>query len=132
MSHLLPAALMTRRTLGTALVVAACGALTACIVVPAGRRYQPLPGSGPGPRGDDTDEGDVVTVAPPAPQVDVWVAAPGPGFFWLAGHWGWLGGRHVWVGGRWQAYRPGWRWVPFAWQRHPRGWRSAPGRWNRD
>ena len=129
MSNLLPDARMTRRTLGTALVLAAAGALTACIVVPAGRRYAPPPGAGP--RGDAYDEDDVVTVAPPAPQVDVWVAAPGPGFFWTAGHWGWLGGRHVWVGGRWQAQRPGWRWVPFAWQRHPRGWRAAPGRWQR-
>ena len=115
----------SRRSLGLALVLAASGALSACIVVPAGRVQ------GSRPPDDDDDDRDVVTVAPPAPQVDVVIAAPGPGYFWIGGHWGWIGGRHVWVGGRWQLYRPGWRWAPFVWVRHRRGWRAMPGRWDK-
>ena len=115
---------LSRRRLGLVLALAAAGTLSACIVVPAGRVH----GSRPP---DDDDDRDVVTVAPPAPQVDVVIAAPGPGYFWIGGHWGWLGGRHVWVGGRWEAHRPGWRWAPFGWARHRRGWRAVPGRWEK-
>lgn len=113
-----------RRRLGLALALAGASALSACIMVPVGRTQ--------GSRSyDDDEEGEIVGVAPPAPQVDVVIAAPGPGYFWIGGHWGWLGGRHVWHGGRWQAHRPGWRWAPYAWHRHSRGWRGRGGRWER-
>ncbi len=116
---------LSRRRLGLVLALAAASTLSACIVVPAGRVH------GSRPRDDDDDERDVVTVAPPAPRVDVVIAAPGPGYFWIGGHWGWIGGRHVWVGGRWEAHRPGWRWVPYGWVQHRRGWRAVPGRWDK-
>ena len=106
------------------LALAASGLLSACIMVPAGRPYgarAPLP----------PDEEGVIGVEPPPLQNEVIVAAPGPGFFWIAGYWAWLSGRHVWVGGRWEANRPGWRWAPYSWQRQGRGWRAAPGRWER-
>ena len=114
-----------RARLGLLLALGAPLVLSACIVVPVGHRYG---SGGPSPENDD---GDVVTVAPPAPQGEVVVAAPGPGYFWIGGYWGWIGGRHVWVGGRWDTYRPGWRWVPFGWGRYRHGWRASPGRWER-
>lgn len=124
-----------RRRLGLALALGATAALSACIVVPAGRYPSqggyPPPQQPYGPSGPPGGEGEVITQAPPAPQVDVIIAAPGPGFFWIGGYWGWLGGRHVWMGGRWEAYRPGWRWAPYAWHPHGHGWRAAPGRWER-
>jgi hypothetical protein len=106
----------TRRS-ALVLALAASGLMSACIVVPAGHRNY----------GSD----EAVMVAPPAAQVEVVGVAPGPGFFWIAGNWGWIGGRHVWIGGRWEAHRPGWRWAPHQWQRQGPGWRPAPGRWER-
>jgi WXXGXW repeat (2 copies) len=104
-----------RSTLVLALA-ASTSLMSACIVVPAGRRY----------------EEEAIAVAPPAPQVEVVGVAPGPGYFWIGGYWGWVGGRHVWVGGRWESHRPGWRWAPHGWYRHGPGWRAAPGRWERN
>src|ERR1700689_5601547 len=51
--------------------------------------------------------GAVVTVAPPAPQVEVVGVAPTPGYVWFGGYWNWVGGPHVWVGGHWGPGRPG-------------------------
>ncbi len=61
--------------------------LAGCVVAPAPGYY----------------EGGPVMVAPPAPQVEVVGAAPGPGYLWVGGYWNWVGGRHVWVPGRWEA-----------------------------
>lgn len=112
------------------LALGASSLLSACIVVPARGPYGP---SGPyvsrAPVPPD-DEG-VVIVEPPPPQPEVIVAAPGPGFFWIAGYWAWLSGRHVWVRGYWERQRPGWQWQPYSWQRQGRGWRAAPGHWQR-
>ncbi len=106
------------------LALGASSLLSACIVVPARGPY----GAGaPQP----PEEDGVVGVEPPPPQTEVYIAAPGPGFFWIAGYWAWLGGRYVWIRGRWEAHRPGWRWAPHSWYRHGRGWRAAPGRWER-
>ncbi|HTV98402.1 MAG TPA: hypothetical protein VME42_20595 [Steroidobacteraceae bacterium] len=73
----------------------------------------------------------VVTVAPPAPQVEVVGVAPAPGYIWVGGYWNWVGGRYAWVGGHWAAGRPGYHWVPHAWVRAGGGWRMAPGHWAR-
>ena len=97
--------------------------LGACIVVPVGHRH--------GGRVGETDDGDIVTVAPPPLQTEAVIIAPGPGYFWISGYWGWIGGRHVWVGGRWEGHRPGWQWVPYGWTRYRNGWRASPGRWDR-
>jgi WXXGXW repeat (2 copies) len=80
----------------------------------------------PGPYG-----GAVVTVAPPAPQVEVVGVAPTAGYVWFPGYWNWVGGRHVWVGGYWGPGRAGYRWVPHTWVRYGGGWRMAPGHWAR-
>jgi len=85
-------------------------ALSGCIVAPA-----------PG----------VVAYAPPAPQVEVYGAAPYPGYVWIGGYWGWAGGRYVWTGGHWAAGRPGYHWAPHHWVAYRGGWRMVPGRWVR-
>jgi hypothetical protein len=97
--------------LGAALAAAAL--LSACVVAPA-----------PYPEG-----GAYVTVAPPAPQVEVIGTPPVPGYFWIGGYWGWVGGRHEWVGGHWEAPRPGYHYVPHAWVREGGGYRAYPGHW---
>jgi hypothetical protein len=116
------------RRLALASVLLTGSLLSACIVVPAGRHYGGY-GAYSNPGAYESDS--VVMVAPPAPQVDVVIAAPGPGYFWVGGFWNWVGGRHLWVGGRWQAQRPGYYWAPHAWQRHGHGWRAQPGYWRR-
>ena len=92
------------------------GTLAGCVVAPA----QPV-----------GYYGDVVQVAPPPPRVEVIGVAPGPGYVWLNGYWGWSGGRHTWVGGRWDQGRPGQYWAPHAWGREGGGWRMNGGGWRR-
>ncbi|HLW25579.1 MAG TPA: YXWGXW repeat-containing protein [Steroidobacteraceae bacterium] len=69
-----------------------------------------------------------VTVAPPAPQVEV-VPPPRAGYVWAPGFWEWRDGRHVWVGGHWIVERPGYRWVPDRWERHGERWHHERGHW---
>lgn len=75
--------------------------------------------------------GAVVTVQPPAPQVEVVGVAPHPGWIWESGYWNWEGGRHVWHGGRWEAPRPGYYWEPHVWVHEGGGWRMREGYWAR-
>jgi hypothetical protein len=71
-----------------------------------------------------------ITVAPPAPQVEV-VPVARPGYVWAPGFWEWRGGQHVWVGGHWMGERRGYHWAPDVWvQRGPR-WHHEPGHWVR-
>lgn len=69
--------------------------------------------------------------APPPPPAEAVVVAPGPGYVWITGYWGWVGGRHVWTQGRWVAPRPGYRWVPRRWAQGPGGWHQHGGYWAR-
>jgi hypothetical protein len=75
--------------------------------------------------------GAVVTVAPPAPQVEVYGPPPFVGAVWFPGYWNWNGGAHVWVAGGWHEGRPGYRWVPHTWVREGGGWRMHEGHWAR-
>jgi hypothetical protein len=100
-------------TLGLLACVMLTASVAGCVVAPADPYYV----------------GDTVTVAPPAPQVEVYGPAPGPGYIWMGGYWNWVGGRHVWVGGHWSSPRPGYRWVPHTWVRQGGGWRLAAGHW---
>jgi len=71
-----------------------------------------------------------VRYGPPAPRYGVVGYAPGPGYVWTDGYWGWRGGRYVWVPGRW--LRPPHAravWVPGAWSRDGHGWRFQEGYW---
>ncbi len=96
-------------------MLVAAALLGGCVVAPA-----------PGPYG-----GAVITVAPPAPRVEVYGVAPAPGYIWFGGYWDWVGGRHVWVAGHWGPGRAGYHWVPYTWVRAGGGWRMAPGHWAR-
>jgi hypothetical protein len=89
--------------------------LTGCVVTPVHPRFA----------------GEVVMVAPPAPQVEVIGVPPVPGHTWIAGYWGWVGGRHVWVGGHWDAPRPGYYWEPHVWVHTGAGWQLREGHWAR-
>jgi hypothetical protein len=53
----------------------------------------------------------VVVGPPPPPQVEVIPVSPGPGFYWIRGHWAWRYGRYVWVRGHWERRHPGTVWV---------------------
>jgi WXXGXW repeat (2 copies) len=75
--------------------------------------------------------GAAITVAPPAPRVEVIGVAPAPGYVWIGGYWNWVGERHVWVPGRWRPGRPGYYWVPHRWVAAGGGWRLEPGHWAR-
>ncbi|HEV2209267.1 MAG TPA: YXWGXW repeat-containing protein [Verrucomicrobiae bacterium] len=72
----------------------------------------------------------VVAQAPPPPQPETVVVAPGPDYVWVGGEWVWSGGGWVWIGGRW-AYPPHRHafWVEARWERGPRGWHREPGHW---
>lgn len=99
--------------LGCAALLMTALALGGCIVEPARYGYA----------------SEVVVAAPPAPVVETYGVAPGPGFFWMGGYWNWVGGRHVWVGGHWAEGRPGYRWEPHAWVHVNGGWRLREGHW---
>lgn len=71
-----------------------------------------------------------VQPAPPVRRVEVITRAPGPGFVWVEGYWGWQSRTYVWVPGRWE--RPPKRhahWSPGRWRHHDRGWYWVPGHW---
>jgi hypothetical protein len=71
-----------------------------------------------------------ITVAPPAPRVEV-VPPPRPGFVWAPGYWEWRGGAHVWIPGRWMGERRGWHWVPDRWEQRGDHWHHRRGHWER-
>lgn len=74
----------------------------------------------------------VVERRPPADRVEVIGVAPTPGYVWIAGYWGWEGGRrdYVWVPGRWSAVERGRRgWVPGRWRHGRGGWFWIDGHW---
>jgi len=71
-----------------------------------------------------------VAYGPPAPRYGAVGAAPGPGYVWVNGYWGWAGGRYVWNEGRW-AHPPHGRhaWVEGGWHHEGHGWRYHEGHW---
>ena len=105
-----------------ALACAGMSMLIGCVVAPVGPY---------GSYGGYASAGDVVGMAPPAPQSEVIGVAPVLGHVWLGGYWRWGGGRHHWVPGQWAAPRAGHAWVPHAWARVGNGWRFNPGHWRR-
>lgn len=72
-----------------------------------------------------------VSVGPPAPIVEVRVAAPGPHFVWIPGYHRWDGRAYAWVPGWWAA-PPRVRavWVPGRWVHERRGWDFVDGHWH--
>lgn len=85
-----------------------------------------------GPAPNDYYVGGTVAVAPPPAQYEVAVGvAPGPGYVWAGGYWGWVGGRYAWTPGRWIVGRPGFRYVSHHWVAYRGGWRMVGGHWER-
>ena len=78
----------------------------------------------------DPYAGPYTDVPPPPPRVEVYGVAPAPGWIWMGGYWGWVGGRHEWVPGHWAEPRPGYRWVPHTWVHERGGWHMHEGHWD--
>ena len=71
-----------------------------------------------------------VAVAPPPPRVEVFGVAPGPGFVWIDGYWGWGGSRYAWVPGRWERPpRRHARWEPGRWENRSGRYSYRRGHW---
>jgi hypothetical protein len=67
---------------------------------------------------------------PPPIRVETYGPAPGPGYVWVNGYWGYRGGRYEWVGGRWDRPPQGRRaWVAGRWEHHGSQYRWRDGRW---
>jgi hypothetical protein len=94
-------------------------------VLPAAAAGLVLTGAAGGERIASAEEVvEVVSVAPPAPRVEVIPARPSPNHFWIPGYYGAFrtGYGHQWNAGRWEGYRPGYAWS------QP-GWVGGGGRW---
>jgi hypothetical protein len=71
-----------------------------------------------------------VRIGPPAPIVESYGAAPGPGYVWQPGYQRWDGRAYVWAPGRWaQPPRGRRRWEPGRWQQRRGNWVYVEGRW---
>ena len=71
-----------------------------------------------------------VAAAPPAAEVEVIGAAPGPDYVWIRGYHTWNGHGYVWNSGRWERRpRAGAVWVDGRWQHHSHGWYWTDGHW---
>jgi len=111
--------------------ISGAAALSACVVAPAPyptQVYSPAPQPiysqptyAPAPV--------IVDVAPPLPYQEVVPVAPFVGAVWIAGYWGWQGGKHYWVPGRWEHPRPGYRYVPHQWVSEGGHWHLRGGEW---
>lgn len=75
----------------------------------------------------------IAAVAPPPNRVEIIPPAPGHEYFWVYGHWRWVGSQHQWVDGHWEQHREREHWVPHRWIRDGQGnWRLQEGHWRRD
>lgn len=113
--------------------------LSACVMVPQPYSRGPVgyggaPGGQPqgygAPGGYDVDIA-LANVPPPAPYVEVIPVLPFFGALWIAGYWGWSGGRHHWVGGHYERPRAGYGWAPHRWVPQSNGWALRGGGWTR-
>ncbi|MBV8847057.1 MAG: YXWGXW repeat-containing protein [Bryobacterales bacterium] len=69
-------------------------------------------------------------IAPPPPRIETFGPAPGPGFVWIDGYWGYRNGGYAWVPGRWERPpRRGSVWVSGGWERRGDRWGYRPGHW---
>jgi len=72
----------------------------------------------------------VVGFAPPPPRYAVVGVAPGPGYVWTEGFYGYRGGAYVWAPGRWmRPPRAHAVWAPGTWARGRRGYEFHRGYW---
>ena len=67
---------------------------------------------------------------PPPVRVETYGPAPGPGYLWINGYWGYRGNAYVWNPGRWDRPPRGRRrWEDGRWERHGDRYRWRDGRW---
>jgi hypothetical protein len=71
----------------------------------------------------------VVVGPPPPPQTEYVPASPGPGYYWVRGHWILRGGRYEWVSGHYVARRQGAVWVEGRYENRPGGYVWVEGYW---
>ncbi len=57
--------------------------------------------------------------------------APGSGYVWIDGEWGWSGGRYVYTHGYWNRPRAGYNWHRGYWNHGSRGYSWHRGGWGR-
>jgi hypothetical protein len=68
--------------------------------------------------------------APPPIRVESYGPAPGPGYVWINGYWGYRGNNYTWVGGRWERPPRGrHRWEAGRWEHHGDRYQWREGRW---
>jgi hypothetical protein len=65
----------------------------------------------------------IVHSQPPPERYESVGIAPGPGYVFVRGHWGWRHDRWEWMGGRWEVpARPGNVWISGQWIARGNGW----------
>ncbi len=71
-------------------------------------------------------------VPPPPLQAEYYGNAPGAGYVWIGGYWGWQGGRYAWVPGRWDRPPRGYnRWEAGRWEARGQRYQWRQGRWRK-
>ena len=74
--------------------------------------------------------GYYASVPPPAVRYEQRGIAPGAGYVWIDGYWGYNGGRYNWVSGRWtRPPRGRSRWEPGRWETRRGRYHYRDGRW---
>jgi WXXGXW repeat (2 copies) len=74
--------------------------------------------------------GVYATIPPPPIHAESYGPAPGPGFIWIQGYWGWSSNAYVWVPGQWDRIPPGrHRWEVGRWVRRGNRYYWRDGRW---
>src|SRR5580704_9698258 len=72
----------------------------------------------------------VAYYGPPAPRVERYGYAPGPGYLWTPGYYAWAGSSYTWIGGRWVLPpRPHAVWVPGHYVRREHHSEYVGGHW---
>ena len=74
--------------------------------------------------------GYYAAVPPPPLRAEVVGVAPGPGYVWVNGYWGWRGRDYAWVPGYYsRPPHPRAVWVAPRWERYHDRYRFHEGRW---
>ena len=68
--------------------------------------------------------------APPPVRVETYGPAPGAGYVWVNGYWGYRNNNYAWVAGRWDRPPRGRRrWEDGRWEHRGNSYRWREGRW---
>ena len=68
--------------------------------------------------------------APPPIRVESYGPAPGPGYVWINGYWGYRANDYTWIGGRWERPPRGrHRWEVGRWEHRGDRYQWRDGRW---